>query len=228
MVRSNIGPQRDLIIARLSGGPLARTGVIAGMSGSPVYIDGRLIGAVSYALGIVRDGAHRRHHADWRDDRGHDARRRRRRGPRVAPIPIGADISALASAFAQTLRPARAFVPLAWPEGTAPPAFRRGRFAALRPIALPLSVGGIDGRAAARALSSFDGGGFVLSPDGAGGPAGRAGERGPLRPGDPVGIGLITGDLQFGATGTVTDVDGDARAGLRPSALQRRAGRVSP
>ena len=30
----------------------------------------------------------------------------------------------------------------------------------------------------------------------------------PLRPGDPVGIGLITGDLQFGATGTVTDVDG--------------------
>ena len=51
VVRSNIGPQRDLIIARLSGGPLAKTGVIAGMSGSPVYIDGRLVGAVSYALG---------------------------------------------------------------------------------------------------------------------------------------------------------------------------------
>src|SRR5262249_11657366 len=31
--------------------PLAQTGVIAGMSGSPVYVDGRLIGAVSYALG---------------------------------------------------------------------------------------------------------------------------------------------------------------------------------
>ena len=30
----------------------------------------------------------------------------------------------------------------------------------------------------------------------------------PLRPGDPVGVALITGDLQFGATGTVTDVDG--------------------
>ena len=46
-----IGTHRNLILARLEGGPLANTGVIAGMSGSPVYIDGRLIGAVSYALG---------------------------------------------------------------------------------------------------------------------------------------------------------------------------------
>ena len=46
-----IGTQRNLILARLEGGPLANTGVIAGMSGSPVYIDGRLIGAVSYSLG---------------------------------------------------------------------------------------------------------------------------------------------------------------------------------
>src|SRR6478609_9112490 len=44
-------PQRNLILARLEGGPLADTGVIAGMSGSPVYIDGRLVGAVSYSLG---------------------------------------------------------------------------------------------------------------------------------------------------------------------------------
>src|SRR5919198_797081 len=46
-----IGPHRNLILARLEGGPLAHTGVIAGMSGSPVYVDGKLIGAVSYALG---------------------------------------------------------------------------------------------------------------------------------------------------------------------------------
>jgi hypothetical protein len=35
------GPHRDLILARLEGGPLAKTGVAAGMSGSPVYIDAR-------------------------------------------------------------------------------------------------------------------------------------------------------------------------------------------
>src|SRR6266511_1143955 len=46
-----IGTHRNLILAKLEGGPLANTGVIAGMSGSPVYVDGRLIGAVSYSLG---------------------------------------------------------------------------------------------------------------------------------------------------------------------------------
>ena len=45
-----IGPRRSLVLARLEGGPLAETGVIAGMSGSPVFIGGRLLGAVSYAF----------------------------------------------------------------------------------------------------------------------------------------------------------------------------------
>src|SRR4029078_11613268 len=51
VVENVMGPQRNLILARLEGGPLAQTGVIAGMSGSPVFIDGKLIGAVSYSLG---------------------------------------------------------------------------------------------------------------------------------------------------------------------------------
>ena len=51
VLRNVIGPRRNLILAKLEGGPLAETGVIAGMSGSPVYIDGRLVGAVSYSLG---------------------------------------------------------------------------------------------------------------------------------------------------------------------------------
>jgi len=206
VVRSNIGPQRDLIIAKLSGGPLAKTGVIAGMSGSPVYIDGRLVGAVSYALGsfatepiagITPIGE--MVEATTRSTTAPPAR--------IAPIPIGSDISVLAAAFAQTLRPVRTFVPLAWP--AAADASAPGHVAALQPIALPLSVGGFDGAAAADALSPFGGGGFVLSPAGAGGAAQVAPAAAePLRPGDPVGIGLITGDLQFGATGTVTDVDG--------------------
>src|SRR5215510_602781 len=51
VLRNVVGPRRNLILAKLEGGPLADTGVIAGMSGSPVYIDGRLVGAVSYSLG---------------------------------------------------------------------------------------------------------------------------------------------------------------------------------
>ena len=45
VIENVIGTQRNLILAKLEGGPLAETGVIAGMSGSPVYIDGKLIGA---------------------------------------------------------------------------------------------------------------------------------------------------------------------------------------
>src|SRR5688500_4957055 len=51
VLRNVQGPKRDLILARLEGGPLSQTGVAQGMSGSPVYIDGRLIGAVSYSIG---------------------------------------------------------------------------------------------------------------------------------------------------------------------------------
>jgi hypothetical protein len=50
VLKNAIAPQRDLILARLTGGPLAKTGVISGMSGSPVYIDGKLVGAVSRAF----------------------------------------------------------------------------------------------------------------------------------------------------------------------------------
>ena len=41
VIENVIGPHRNLILAKLEGGPLANTGVIAGMSGSPVYVDGR-------------------------------------------------------------------------------------------------------------------------------------------------------------------------------------------
>ena len=49
-VLENIGPRQSIILARLSGGPLAETGVMQGMSGSPVYIDGKLVGAVALGL----------------------------------------------------------------------------------------------------------------------------------------------------------------------------------
>ncbi len=51
VLRNVQGPRRDLILARLEGAGLAESGVSQGMSGSPVYIDGRLIGAVSYSIG---------------------------------------------------------------------------------------------------------------------------------------------------------------------------------
>lgn len=55
VLKNAIAPKRSLILARLSGGPLATTGVINGMSGSPVYVDGKLMGAVSRAFPLSKD-----------------------------------------------------------------------------------------------------------------------------------------------------------------------------
>src|SRR3984957_5113240 len=47
-----IGPKQSIILVQLKGPKVEHTGVVAGMSGSPVYIDGKLVGAVSLKLGI--------------------------------------------------------------------------------------------------------------------------------------------------------------------------------
>ena len=48
-VMKNSGPSGDLILAKFSGPLIEETGGIAqGMSGSPVYIDGKLVGAIAY------------------------------------------------------------------------------------------------------------------------------------------------------------------------------------
>lgn len=51
LLRNAIGPGQDMILARLHGAKPEYTGVVAGMSGSPVYIDGKLLGALSYRIG---------------------------------------------------------------------------------------------------------------------------------------------------------------------------------
>jgi hypothetical protein len=48
-VLKNTSPGRDMVLCRLAGLDLEKTGVIAGMSGSPIYIQGKLLGAVAYA-----------------------------------------------------------------------------------------------------------------------------------------------------------------------------------
>lgn len=50
-----IGPKLDLIVGRISGGNADRTHVFAGMSGSPVYINGKLVGAIAYSFPFSKD-----------------------------------------------------------------------------------------------------------------------------------------------------------------------------
>ena len=51
VLKDSLGPGQDMILARLHGTKPEFTGVVAGMSGSPVYIDGKLVGAISYRIG---------------------------------------------------------------------------------------------------------------------------------------------------------------------------------
>jgi len=210
VLRNIIGPSRNLILARLEGGPLATTGVIAGMSGSPVYVDGRLIGAVSYSLGQFQ------------------------REPIAGITPFDEMVDATT---AQAHRPATASARLDLPVTTASLAatlqhvfartspFARSEYdvrfsgepvdgwtgpqvgAMLKPIATPLVIGGFAGDTADLLSRSFAASGF--QPVSGVGATPAPSTDGKLSPGDAIGVGLIDGDLSLGATGTVTNVVGD-------------------
>ncbi len=55
IVPGAIGPHQDMIVGRISGGGADRTSVFAGMSGSPVYINGKLVGAISYSFPFSKE-----------------------------------------------------------------------------------------------------------------------------------------------------------------------------
>src|ERR1700685_107490 len=51
VLRNMNGPKGDIILVRLHGQKVEYTGVVAGMSGSPVYFDGKLAGALAFRIG---------------------------------------------------------------------------------------------------------------------------------------------------------------------------------
>jgi hypothetical protein len=213
VLRNVIGPRRDLILARLDGGPLANAGVIAGMSGSPVYIDGRLVGAVSYSLGQFAKEpiAGITPIAEMIDAATLPAPRRE--AARVElPMPLTQEglAASLRQAFSW-IRPFAASPSDVQVFGDA--TINAGISTMLRPIATPLTMGGFDASVIDPVAGAFREQGFVPVMAGSAQvvSAQRPGARAPLplRPGDPVGVALMSGDLELGATGTVTNVDGN-------------------
>ena len=51
----DVSPGRDMVLCRLTGCNLEHAGIIQGMSGSPIYIDGKLLGAVAFAWEFAKD-----------------------------------------------------------------------------------------------------------------------------------------------------------------------------
>jgi hypothetical protein len=211
VLRNSIGPRRDLILARLEGGPLAKTGVIAGMSGSPVYIDGRLVGAVSYSLGqfATEPIAGITPIAEMIDAATLPPTRRQ-----VAKVDLPASFTqeTLRASLKQAFAWARPFADSpsdiqVFGDRSLNPSLG----ALLRPIATPISMSGFDANVMDPFISAFRDQGFVPVVAGAAQSATPVAAATPatLKPGDPLGVLLMSGDLELGATGTVTEVDGD-------------------
>jgi hypothetical protein len=207
VLRNVIGTRRNLILAKLEGGPLADTGVIAGMSGSPVYIDGRLVGAVSYSLGqFSKEAIAGITPFDEMVEATAQAAPRRQAGRVDLQMPLTSDN------MRASLRQAFSWMRPFAESPNDVQVFGNGLDASvgtmLRPIATPLTIGGFDASVIDPLASAFREQGFLPMMAGAGGQDVAASSPQPLRPGDPIGVALVTGDLEFGATGTVTEVDG--------------------
>ena len=212
-----IGAHRNLILAKLEGGPLAHTGVIAGMSGSPVYVDGRLVGAISYALGSfskepiagITPIAEMTDAAAFNETRPTGARVR-------VDFPLTRE--RLTGAFRKALNWNRPFSDhvgdarlLGLTDVAGLGSVGADQLGTLfRPIATPLVMSGFEPEVAETFAGALRDQGFL--PMGAGATGGRAGEmpyEGDLKPGDAIGVMFVTGDLQLGGTGTVTHLDGE-------------------
>jgi hypothetical protein len=208
-VLRNSSPRQDVVLARLSGGPLAETGVLQGMSGSPVYVDGRLVGAVAFAFDSATEA--------------------------IAGIqPIGQMVSILDSppaagtasgalpeeSVASFVHRAQAAQrdPLS-PDLHLMPAGSNGRganealrgLAGMQPIATPLFMAGISSPAVAEFSGAFraygfnpvqGGGNLTGTVEGA-----QAGSE--ILAGASINAEMVRGDISVSANGTVTYVDGD-------------------
>ena len=208
-----IGTHRSLILAKLEGGPLANTGVIAGMSGSPVYIDGRLIGAVSYSLGQFSKEpiAGITPIAEMTDATAFNDIR-----PAAARVHVDFPLTHenLTAAFRRALNWNRPFVDRPGEAELLGASAISGVSGSdigtlLHPIATPLIMSGFESGQADLLSGAFREQGFVPTGRGAVARAGEKAYDGPLKPGDAIGVMLVSGDLELGATGTVTHVDGD-------------------
>ncbi len=209
-------PRKSVIIAKLSGAQVERTSVFAGMSGSPVFIDGKLVGAIAYAFPFSKEPIAgitpikqmiemfeqgRQTSGEGRDQMGF------LREPRAVSY---AQLSGIdwKSQFPQGQMAGVSFVA---PVATGSPlaSLLGQQFA---PIATPLVFNGFSPQAVAQFTPQLQAQG-LMAVAGMGGasaitPLGKVTEQ-TLAPGTSVSVELVRGDYSIAAAGTVTYRDGE-------------------
>ena len=186
VMRDAIGPGHDLILARMSGANLEHTGIIRGMSGSPVYLEDRLIGAVAYGWSYAKDPI-----------------------GGIMPIAPMIDVAQRkrAAESPEAARQSVDFSPADW-SGDA----RLPRQATLERLATPVALTGFSSSASSvleQALAPF-------GMDAVAGMGGRAADDKdiPLSAGAGLGVQLISGDRSATVVGTLTWTDGERFVGF--------------
>lgn len=184
-VQKNAAPGRSRIMVKASGGPLAETGILAGMSGSPCYIEGRLIGALSTGIAFEKE-----------------------------PIGGITPIAEMLDQLRDIPETAPSRTPLILPKLEPPKVLKaalQGQmldFATLMgeqdPQALPMVLAGSPLGAGAKSLWAGLPVTFAAAPV----VGGAREEPSPLEPGGMVSITLMHGDLDLAAAGTITHVSG--------------------
>ncbi len=214
--------QGDLILFRAEGETLAHAGIIAGMSGSPVYIDGRVVGAVAFAypngkdpIGAITpigemleilDGG-----LEFPEDGAED-------GPPAARswnADPGARTSGAVSPGGAADRGSRDAFDLLWRgflgrevERLPLPAPGATDPGALAPVQLPLTLSGWAEPLQSEMRETLGALGFSAVATPGGGSPGDIQVK-PLEPGSAVAVQMVRGDADLAAIGTVTYIRGD-------------------
>ena len=205
-VLKNAMPKQNIVICRMSGAGLGKTGIIAGMSGSPVYLKvgdtHKLAGAVAYGWSFPKDPICgitpiENMHAVIAAAAGNAPEAALGGGTLDGPIVLGQ----------RTVSNVRL--------ASGPPSWDRlaGDAAALYRLRTPLYVSGMSPVAFDMLRKELEPMGFL--PVQGGGPAGKEQFKGlKLEPGSALALRLAEGDIEMAGVGTCTDVIGNTVLGF--------------
>ncbi len=207
-VMRDVSPGRDMILCRLKGCNLEHAGIIQGMSGSPIYIEGKLLGAVAFAWEFAKEpiaGV-----TPFQQMIEYVRSNDRRITAELKDNPAGAvRASSLPPLIPLVEGLARDGAPEEWPRAL-PVTVSGGALAGMTPIVTPLAASGFSPRALALLGQRLRP--LGMAPMSGGAATARIireeGDR-PLVPGSPLSIAMVTGDFDLSGIGTVTHVEGD-------------------